>query len=178
MQNKTKSNIEQINNTPFCYKLGVMCGQMLYETMKFDNFEKMIQEAHQIDEKYQSDMQKCDFVIQTYKDNSYNFESSCISQIRLPVNDIKTKSEDIAGKILSDYAPKNKGRRGEWWHNEEGGYLCSLCGCFYDDVCEPIPLPLVCPRCKATNMENEDYEIDRNMRLSKRFVYVKEKEMM
>lgn len=102
MQNETKSNIEQINNTPFSYKLGVMCGQTLYKVMKFVSFEKMIQEAHQIDEKYQSDMQKCDFVIQAFKDNTYNFETSCISQIRTPVNNIQMKSEDIAGKILSD----------------------------------------------------------------------------
>lgn len=94
--------VGQINNKEFCYKVGVMCGKELYYTMKFDSFEKMIQEAHQIDEKYQSDMQKCDFVIQAFKDNTYNFETSCISQIRTPVNNIQMKSEDIAGKILSD----------------------------------------------------------------------------
>lgn len=112
MQNELKSNLERIDNTPFCYKLGVMYGQLLYKVMKFDSFEKMIQEAYQIDERYQSDMQKCDFVIQAFKDNTYNFETSCISQIRIPVNDIKTKTEDIAGKILSDAEKTLKAKKG------------------------------------------------------------------
>lgn len=95
--------LEQINNKPFCYKVGVMFGNTLYYTMKFDGFEKMIQRAKDINRQYKSDMQYCTFVIQAYIDNSFDFKNSCFSQTEISVVNVESKVADIAEETLKDY---------------------------------------------------------------------------
>lgn len=95
------TNIERVKSKKLFYKMGVMCGELLYYTYKFDDFEKMVQKAKEISEKYK-DMQYCTFVIQAFKDDSYDFEKSCFFQTELFVYDIKTKIDSIAEKILQD----------------------------------------------------------------------------
>lgn len=90
---------ERIKNKRFFYKMGVMCGELLYHTYKFDDFGKMVEEAQKISDKY-NDMQYCTFVIQAFKDDSYDFEKSCFFQTRLPVYDIETKKDNIMKQIL------------------------------------------------------------------------------
>lgn len=95
--------LEQINNKQFCYKVGVMCGNTLYYTMKFNTFKEMVQRLTQIDQTYKSDMQYCKFVIQAYTDNSFDFKHSCFSQIERSVTGIESRVADIAKEILKDY---------------------------------------------------------------------------
>ena len=63
--------------------------------------------------------------------------------------------------------------KGEWWLHEEGGYLCSNCGCYYDDYYTGYP-PIKCEQCGSKNKINYDYEVDRKDRLSKNLRYVDE----
>ncbi len=96
-------NSERIKEKNFYYKMGVTCGKTLYYTYKFDNFEKMMQEANNINNKYKSDMMYCAFVIQAFKDNSYDFEKSCFYQSKLSVNNIESQIENVAQNILKDF---------------------------------------------------------------------------
>lgn len=103
--------LEQINNKQFYYKVGVMYGQTLYYTMKFNTFEEMFQRLTQIDQKYKSDMQYCSFVIQAYTDNSFDFKNSCFSQTERSVRGIESRVSDIAEEILKDYEISKQKRR-------------------------------------------------------------------
>lgn len=94
---------KQINSKQFCYKVGVMCGNTLYYTMKFNTFKEMVQRLIQIEQTYKSDMQYCTFVIQAYTDNSFDYKNSCFSQIERSVIGIKSKVVDIAEEIVKDY---------------------------------------------------------------------------
>lgn len=98
------------------FKMGVMCGEMLYATYKFDDFEKMMQEAEEIDDKFNSDMMYCSFVFQAFKDESYDFSKSCFFQEIFSVNGISRHKAIIAKAILTAYE-KNVGLP----HGGEGG---------------------------------------------------------
>ena len=78
-----------------------MCGGLLYNTYKFDCFEKMFQKAKEISKKY-NDMKYCTFVIQAYKDNSYDFSKACFSQVEGSVYSIETEIDSIVKKFLQD----------------------------------------------------------------------------
>ncbi len=88
----------------FFYKMGVMCGELLYTTSEFDSFEKLLEEAKSINDEFKSDMSNCDFVIQTFRDSSYDFKKSCFSQIRIGVNNIDDKTDFVVRKIINDYS--------------------------------------------------------------------------
>ena len=94
---------ESIKNKNYFYKLGVMCGNTLYCTYKFDDFEKMIKKAKQINDKYKSDMIFCTFVFQAFKDGTYDFKNSCFYQEKICVNQIENKAGVIAEKILKSF---------------------------------------------------------------------------
>lgn len=96
------AHIETLKTKNFFYKMGVLCGDVLYCTYKFDDFEKMLQEAKRINDKYKSDMRYCTFVIQSFNNNSYNFLKSCFSQIELNVNDVEAEADNIAKRILQE----------------------------------------------------------------------------
>ncbi len=53
---------------------------------------------------------------------------------------------------------------GEWYHNEDGGYYCSVCGCFHDDYYD-TELLCKCPKCGAS-LKDSDKSVDREYRLS------------
>ena len=95
------TNFDRIKGLRLYYKMGVMCGNVLYFTYKFDDFEKMIKEATDIKNKYKRDMSYCTFVIQAFKDDSYDFEKSCICQLQISVNQIETALDAVVSKILS-----------------------------------------------------------------------------
>lgn len=97
------SNSNRIKGLRLYYKMGVMCGNVLYFTYKFDDFEKMMKSAKDINNKYKGDMQYCTFVIQAFKDNSYDFKKACFCQIKVRVSDIETGINNVIEKILSDY---------------------------------------------------------------------------
>lgn len=101
-------NIEIINTKNIFYKMGVICGEMLYSVDKFDNFEKMIQEAKQINDKYKRDMMNCMFVFQAFRDESYDFEKSCFFQTKLFVNDIENKIDALAKSIFAKFVEELK----------------------------------------------------------------------
>lgn len=94
--------IKTIKTKNYFYKMGVMCGDVLYCTYKFDDFEKMIEEADRINDKYKSDMRYCTFVIQAFKDSSYDFNNSCFFQEEIRVNSVNSESENIAKRILQE----------------------------------------------------------------------------
>ena len=96
------NNVELIKKENFFYKMGVMCGALLYSTYKFDDFEKMMESAKGIKDRYGRDMLGCQFVIQTFRDGSYDFEKSCFSQIVVPVNDINLRFDRIMNEIMED----------------------------------------------------------------------------
>ena len=54
----------------------------------------------------------------------------------------------------------------EWWLYEEGGYICSKCGCYYDDYYIGLT-PTKCSKCNSEMIVNNDMEVDRNYRLTK-----------
>lgn len=88
----------------FFYKLGVMCGQTLYTTFKFDNFKDLCNELTHIKEKYGWDMGLCSFVIQAYNDNSYDFQKSCFMQERFNVNHWNSQlGKELKDKIEMEY---------------------------------------------------------------------------
>lgn len=95
------TNFERVKSKKLFYKLGVMCGELLYHTYKFDDFEKMVQKAKEISDT-RKDMKYCTFVIQAFKDDSYNFKKSCFFQTELFVYDIEKKLDSIAETILRD----------------------------------------------------------------------------
>ena len=97
------TNVEAIKGKGFFYRMGVLCGNMLYNTYKFDSFDAMMQEAERIDNKYKSDMARCRFCFQAFKDDTYNFEKACFYQQEFPVNGISKNKEKIAEIILRDY---------------------------------------------------------------------------
>ena len=97
------NNIEQINKMSFFYKVGVMCGNTLLTTYKFDDFEKMMKELSDISNKHKSDMQRCAFVIQAFKDNTYDFKNSCFCQMRIKVNGIEERKDAVASRILHEF---------------------------------------------------------------------------
>ena len=99
---------EQLEQKKFFYKIGVMCGGIIYSTYKFEDFGMMIQFAKDIRDKYKSDMSNCRFIIQTYKDNSYDFETACFSQIEVAVTQIGLRVEGIAQEILKDSKGKKR----------------------------------------------------------------------
>ena len=92
------TNFERLEQKPFFYKMGVCCGNNLYSTYKFDSFEKMMNEAISIDNKY-NDMKYCTFVFQAFKDTSYDFEKSCFWQEEVSVNNIVRKVESLAEDV-------------------------------------------------------------------------------
>lgn len=98
--------LDIIDNNNLFYKLGVMCGDLLYTTYEFDSFNKLFQEAKSINNKFKSDMANCDFVIQTFIDNSYDFKKSCFSQIRVNVNSIEDRLGYILNEIVKSYSEK------------------------------------------------------------------------
>lgn len=100
-EEKKPTNFEKLKAIKLYYKMGVMCGSTLYFTYKFDDFEKMIKEATDIKNKYKRDMSCCTFVIQAFKDDSYDFEKSCICQLQINVNQIETAIDAVVSKILS-----------------------------------------------------------------------------
>lgn len=53
---------------------------------------------------------------------------------------------------------------GEWYHNEDGGYYCSVCGYFHDNYYDTEPL-CKCPKCGAS-LKDSDKSVDREYRLS------------
>jgi hypothetical protein len=59
--------------------------------------------AKDLNDKYKSDMQYCTFVIQVFKDSSYDFRKSCFSQTKVCVNDVETEIDNVIETILSDY---------------------------------------------------------------------------
>ena len=95
------TNIESIKTKKFFYKMGVLCGDFLYHSYKFEDFETMAEEAKYISNNYK-DMQCCTFVIQAFRDNSYDFKKSCFYQTELFVYDIEKKLDSIAEAILRD----------------------------------------------------------------------------
>ena len=90
---------DELKHKNLRYKMGVVCGEMLYSTMKFDDFHEMVQEAERISERY-DDIQRCSFVFQAYRDDSYNFETVCFFQTKCCVYDIRRKVTDMARCIL------------------------------------------------------------------------------
>ena len=94
------TNYEKIKSKKLFYKMGVMYGEILYCIYKFDDFDKMIEEAKEINDKYKSDMMFCTFVFQAFKDSSYDFRKSCFYQGKCYVNKIEKEAEVIAEKIL------------------------------------------------------------------------------
>lgn len=97
------NNAEQINKRGFFYKVGVMSGDILLTTYRFNDFEKMMKELSDIDDKYKSDMQRCAFVIQAFKDSSYDFKNSCFCQMYINVMGIKEKKDTVASRILHEF---------------------------------------------------------------------------
>lgn len=100
------TNVEAIKGKGFFYRMGVLCGNMLYNTYKFDSFDAMIQEAERIDNKYKSDMARCRFCFQAFKDDTYNFEKACFSQVDISVNGISKNKERLAEIMLRNYERK------------------------------------------------------------------------
>lgn len=105
-------NIENIKSKNIFFKMGVMCGEILYTTAKFNDFEKMMQEAERINNKYKSDMRYCTFVFQAFKDASYDFSNSCFFQTKVYVNNILQEKTNIAEAVLAAY--EKKGGEGRW----------------------------------------------------------------
>lgn len=97
------ANYEKIKSKKIFYQIGVMCGNTLYLTYKFDDFEKTMQEACRINNKYKRDMRYCCFVIQAFKDNTYDFEKSCFYQSKIYVNEIEDEVENIVEGILNRF---------------------------------------------------------------------------
>ena len=95
--------LEVIDNKKIFYKMGVMCGETLYMTYKFNKFSKMIEKADEINNKYKSDMRYCCFVIQAFKDDTYDFEKSCFYQDKINVSSVKENAEFVAEKIIKAF---------------------------------------------------------------------------
>ena len=57
----------------------ILGGGILYTTFKYDNFSELSKQLTIIKSKYGWDMGFCKFVVQAYKDNSYDFERACFS---------------------------------------------------------------------------------------------------
>ena len=104
---------KKIDNIKLWYRMGVLCGEMLYYTMKFDTFEAMMQYCADVDKKHGWDMFACRFCFQAFKDDSYNFEKACILQIEMPVNNIDQNKEGLAERILKAYAKTKGGESNE-----------------------------------------------------------------
>ncbi len=95
--------VADIKNMNFYYKLGVLNKTLLLDVYEFDDFEKMMQIAKSIDCKYGSDMDNCHFVIQSFKDNSYDFRNSCFSQINIPIKNIEGQIDKLTKEIMADF---------------------------------------------------------------------------
>ena len=95
--------LDEIRKKKFFYKMGVLCGKTLYATFKFNDFDRLIKSASDTSQKYGRDMFLCRFVIQAFSDSSYDFDTSCFSQVECPVNRIALDVELIAKMILGDY---------------------------------------------------------------------------
>lgn len=91
--------LENLKSKKFYYKMGVMGGELLYDVYEFDDFEEMMKEAFQICDKYH-DMQRCAFVFQAFKDNSFDFKTSCFFQTKTSVYGIKIQMDDLIRDIL------------------------------------------------------------------------------
>jgi hypothetical protein len=92
----------------YFYKLGVMNGSLLYTTYKYDSFNELCNKLTHIKNKYGWDMGLCSFVVQAYKDNSYDFNNSCFFQEKFMVNYWnKTREEWLKNKIESEYRENN-----------------------------------------------------------------------
>ena len=98
-----EQTIQKIDRYGFFYKMGVLTGQTLLSVEKFDSFEKMIREAERIDNTYKSDMCYCSFCFQAFKDDTYNFGTSCFFQYHTNVNGISRKICDIERAIIKAY---------------------------------------------------------------------------
>lgn len=60
--------------------------------------------------------------------------------------------------------------KAEWWSLEAGGFLCSNCGYFIDDLLDDCydhkcRLPFRCGSCGFETTENPDIEIDNKLRI-------------
>lgn len=88
----------------FYYKVGVMCGENLYTTFKHKGFKELSERLTGIKEKYGWDMGYCKFVVQAYKDNSYDFQKSCFLQEVFSVNSWREEVEKwLKDKIKKDF---------------------------------------------------------------------------
>lgn len=95
MKNKAKK---------YFYKVGVLSGVTLLTTFKYDSFNELCNKLTHIKNKYGLDMGYCSFVVQAYKDNSYDFNNSCFLQEEFMVSNWdKTKEKWLKNKIESDY---------------------------------------------------------------------------
>ena len=98
--------IHQVYSKNFYYRMGVLCGDMLYYTKKFESFETMMQYCEETDKKHGWDMGRCRFCFQAFKDDTYDFATSCFSQVEMPVNGIAQNKGKLAEIILRDYKKK------------------------------------------------------------------------
>lgn len=94
---------EKLDGKKIYYRMGVLCGNMLYYTKKFSSFKEMMQYCEDVDKKDGWDMFRCRFCFQAFKDDTYNFEKACFEQIEFPVNGIASNKERLAEIILKAY---------------------------------------------------------------------------
>lgn len=102
LEDSEKGIIDKLDEKHYFYKLGVCSGERVLGVCEFDSFAAMIRYAVHTNRDYGGDMYRCHFVIQVFKDDSYDFESSCFSQNEWSVNFIRFYIEAIAKAILND----------------------------------------------------------------------------
>lgn len=92
----------------FFYRLGVLSFSTTLKSFRYDNFESMSNEMTKIKKKYCWDMARCTFVVQAYKDNSYDFYNSCFLQEEFSVNAWdKEKETWLKEEITNQYGEEN-----------------------------------------------------------------------
>lgn len=87
----------------FRYRIGIVCGELVYETRKYDDFDAVFDYLEQVDEKYGHDMQYCSAVIQAYKDDSYDYKSACFYQKKMPIRGIRALKDRVREEMLEKW---------------------------------------------------------------------------
>lgn len=87
----------------FWYRIGIVCGELVYEIRKYDDFDAVFDYLEQVDEKYGHDMKYCSAVIQAYKDDSYDYSSACFYQIKKPIRGIRALKDRVREEMLEKW---------------------------------------------------------------------------
>lgn len=104
---KEEENKKPKKHDGICFKIGVECGDTLYYTREFDDFNRLIEWIEEKVRKFGWDMAFCNLIIQTYKDNSYDFQNACFMQETLSLGFLRSNMANIE-QIIDELIQNHK----------------------------------------------------------------------